>query len=396
MPELTIRAHDKQRQFLASTAPNIVFQGGAGSGKTWTGVLWTLLQALKYPGVPMMYVSPTFSSLHGAVVPHLTTIADQLGQLQTWNWHKSQNLVTLANGSNIRFRSADRPESLLGPNLAKAFGDEVALWKRLAYENLQTRLRVPGFGQIQAGYTITPKGRTWSADTLLIPREGLEIIKATTFDNPALPTEYFTRLKVELREGSLIWRQEVLGEVVAWQGLVYPSFSIDKHVFKMPDDVKPVATIYGVDWGWTNPGVIVVGQLDADDNLWIVEEQVHTELEIPQWAEIGNGLVAKYGKGQFWCDPSEPGNITAFRRARLFAERANNKVLPGITALGARFNNGTIFIDPSCEEFIKELHAYSYKQRQDGTTVNDEPVKVSDHVCDATRYLNLGIIQPRR
>ena len=136
--------------------------------------------------------------------------------------------------------------------------------------------------------------------------------------------------------------------------------------------------------------------LDGTGNLWIVEEQVHSELSIEEWAEIGKGLVAKWGKGKLWCDPSEPGNISAFRKHHLFAERANNKVLPGITSLGARFNNGTIFIDPSCEEFIKELHAYSYKQRQDGTTVNDEPVKVSDHVCDATRYLNLGIIQPRR
>lgn len=394
-PTVRLKATEPQARFLASTASNVVFDGGAGSGKTYGGVLWSLLKALRHPGSPGMYVAATYGHLQQAVIPHLLTVADQLGQLESLVWHKAENLVTFANGSTIRLRSAQNPESLLGANLSWALGDEVALWKHLAYQHLQSRLRVTGYGPIQAAYTFTPKGKTWAADALLTPRDGLEIIHATTFDNPTLPPEFFERLRREYGEDSLIWRQEVLGEVVAWEGLVYPQFSLEKHVADPPDDAQFAATVYGVDWGWTNPGVILCGKLDAKGVLWLVDGEGETERGIDEWGKAALRLREKHGNGDFLCDPSEPGNIVALQRAGLRARRADNAVLPGLMALGSRIQADQLRVSPSLTGLISELLAYSYKTARDGTTRNDDPEKVNDHWCDAARYLNMGLTRPK-
>jgi phage terminase large subunit-like protein len=391
---VTIRAHRKQRRFLASTAPTVVFQGGARSGKTWAGVLRALLNVREYPGVAGMIVAPIAKTLNQGTLFHFASLSRDLGLSSVWAWNKSDAQVTFPNGSTIFLRTASDPDALNGATLGWAIGDEVALWPKLSYSNLQLRLSDPN-GPRRLWCTFTPKGKNWAADGLLVPREGVEIIKATSRDNPTLTPDYFARQDRELGVGSLLWRQEVLGDVVAWEGLVYPQFSIDRHVADPPADTRFAATVYGVDWGWTNPGVILVGRMDTQGVLWLVDGEGKTERGIDEWAACGLRFVAKNGPGTFWCDPSEPANKTAFRRAGLRAEGADNAVLPGLMALGTRFHEDTIRVSPSLDGLISELLAYSYKSRADHTIRPDEPEKVNDHWADATRYLTMAVSRVR-
>ncbi len=386
---MEIEAHNKQREFLASDAPNVVFQGGAGSGKTWTGVLKCLLLALGNPGSRGMFVAPSHPQLEQAVMPHLLALADTVGLLATWQWNRAKNIITLPNESVFFLRSATDPGSLLGADLAWAVGDEVALWKQDAYRYLMGRLRQPGYPH-QAAFTFTPKGRNWAWDTLGTPREGLHIVKVTTFDNPYLERDFHERLHREYGEGSQFWRQEVQGEYVAWEGLVYPQFDVERHVADPPPGTHFIRVLLGVDWGWTNPGVILVLGMDPHGNLWVLDETYETERDLSWWGNEAIRIMQRWGATSAYCDPSEPGNIAGLQSLGIAAYPANNAVIPGITDVGSRITGGHLYVAPHCTHLIAEIGMYCWKSRADGTIRRDEPEKQHDHAMDALRYGTLG------
>jgi hypothetical protein len=387
-----IEASNEQLQFLSSTASNVVFQGGARSGKTWAGVLKALLMLAEQPGVVGMYVAPTYKQLGQAAEPHLVTLGDKLGMVRRWQRNKTEGTISLPGGGTMLLRSTDNPEGLLGATLGWMVGDEVGLWSQQAYNYLQDRLSDPR-GTRQAYFTFTPKGMNWTSRVLGTPREGLEIIRATTFQNRTLPQDYLDRLRREHGEGSLYWRQEVLGEYVAWEGLVYPQFDAAHHVAEPPAGESLLRVVVGVDWGWTNPGVMLVVGLDAAGRYWVLEEVYERQRGLDWWVTQGQRLRDKWGASVFLCDPAEPGNIDALRIGDCQAVAANNRVLPGITAVASRFAADEIRFAEACVETIAELGMYIWKQRSDGTIRNDEPEKVNDHGMDALRYGVLGLLE---
>lgn len=384
-----------QGAFLRSVAPNVALQGGAGSGKTWAGVAKALMLALSQPGARGMFVAPSHPQLQQAAMPHLLTLADALALLQTWDWHKANNLIRLPNGSQFWLRSADNPAALLGADLAWCVGDEVGLWKRQAYDYLMGRLRQPGYPH-QAAFTFTPKGLGWTHECLGVEREGLEVIRATTLENPFLESDYHERLRREYGEGTQLWRQEVLGEYVAWEGLVYPQFALETHVGAPPGREAFVQLVGAADWGWTNPGVLIVLGLTRDDIVWVLREVYQREQPIEWWAAQAARLTSEFGIRAWHCDPAEPGNIAAMQRAGVpQAQAANNAVLPGLAAVGGRIAAQTLMLAAECVETIREMQSYCWKQRADGTIRADEPEKTNDHAMDALRYGVMGLLKPQ-
>jgi PBSX family phage terminase large subunit len=388
---IVIRASLRQRRFLDSQEATVVYQGGARAGKTWAGSLKALLLALQYPNCRGMIVAPSYPMLKQAVVVELTMLADSLGLLHRWAWNKSDNEIVLHTGGRILLRTASNPSSLLGATLGWAVGDEVALWPKQAYDYLQGRLSDPR-GPRQVVFTFTPKGTAhWTYGLLSESRAGLDVVRATSHDNPTLPADYFERVDREYGRGSLIWRQEVLGEYVAFEGLVYPQFDVETHVVQVPEDIRFVSVVGGVDWGWTNPGVLLVGGLDADGVLWIVEEVYASEQTIEWWVDRARELTEKWGVLTWYCDPSEPHNIHAFQREGLPATKAVNEIVPGLAAVGGRLYANTLRISLECTHLRSETLTYCFKQSRDGVIRPDQPATVNDHAMDAERYLVMGV-----
>ena len=393
--QITIRASAKQRRFLDSRADTVVYQGGARAGKTWAGALKALLLAQAYPRCRGMIVAPSYPMLRQAVVAELTSLAAEMGLLYTWQWNKADNEITLPGGGRFLLRTASNPGSLLGATLGWAIGDEVALWSRQAYEYLQGRLSDPQ-GPRQVCFTFTPKGTAhWTYSHLSQSRQGLEVIRATNRDNPTLPEDYFERIDRELGVGSPIWRQEALGEYVAFEGLVYPQFDDERHVADPPAGTTWASVIGAVDWGWTNPGVLLVLGMDTEGCIWARREVYETERSIEWWAAEAARLTQEYGVAQWFCDPSEPGNIAAFQRAGVNATRAVNEVIPGIAAVGGRLQAQTLYISPSCVKLLSELRSYCWKQSRDGIVRADQPEKINDHATDTLRYGVMGFVAHR-
>lgn len=390
-----IPATRQQRKFLASSADNVVIQGGARSGKTWVGVLKSLLLLDQHPGVTGMYVSPTLKQFDQGPLPHMLALGEKLGMRATWEWNKSKGIVTMPNGSVMLIRSTEDPGSVLGATLGWAVCDEVGLWRtKQAYDYLQDRLSDPR-GPRQLYATFTPKGVShWAFRVLGEPRDGLEIIRATTLDNPTLPADYLDRLRREHGEGSTYWRQEVLGEYVAWEGLIFPQFSPQAHVADPSPITDLVSVVCGVDWGWTAPGVLLAVGMDRSGTLWVLDEVYERQRGMDWWVEQGQRVRETLGVSRFTCDPSQPANIDMMVRSGMPAERGSNAILPGIAAIAARFSAGTLMISPRCVNLIAELAMYCWKSRGDGSIREDEPEDASNHAIDSLRYAVMAMIQP--
>jgi len=120
---------------------------------------------------------------------------------------------------------------------------------------------------------------------------------------------------------------------VAAEGTVYEDvYDAAVHVIDRP--ALPMEGfrwyVAGVDWGFTNPGVIAVFGVDGDGNMTEVAEQYHTQKRLDWWVQRAKELHGMYRLRALVCDPSEPEHIRQFQSAGLPAVEANNDIDGGI------------------------------------------------------------------
>ena len=400
--QLRLEVSDRQAELLGSRADTICFRAGAGAGKTFGGVLWSMLKATTMPGSRGMIVAPTYPMMEQSILVHFVEVGRLLGLVDqfgntAWKHNKSKREISFPNGSTIYLRSADNPERLLGADLAWVYGDEVALWQEKAYKYAVGRLRQQGFDLRQALFTFTPKGLNWAYKVFGKPTFGLHVIAAATRSNPWAPKSFRDRLKREYGKGTRFYQQEVLGEFVAYEGLVYPGFGPELVITDELDTYQFVEYACGVDWGWSNPGAMIVIGRTEDDVLIVVREVYEAGKGLEWWAAQANALSEEFNGLPFFCDPADPRAIEYLRgTGGVDAKKAANDVIPGIALVGGRFQNRRLLVHASCVRLGGELMTYSWKQKADGTIYTDQPEKINDHACDGTRYCVMGLDTQRR
>jgi phage terminase large subunit len=180
-------------------------------------------------------------------------------------------------------------------------------------------------------------------------------------------------------------RQELYGEFVAFEGLVYPMFSRDVHVQVRGRKEMP-RFLFGEDEGYTNPSVLLDIGLDSDGRYHIFRE----------WYRRGQLQDAVVAANKAWCDEIHPGGvvvdasaaglIASLRDAGVPAVAHKGRVLDGIgkvqNALAIQADKRPrLTVDPGCVQTIAEFESYVWKEGK------DEPEKQGDHAMDALRYV---------
>ncbi len=157
------------------------------------------------------------------------------------------------------------------------------------------------------------------------------------------------------------------------------------------NDLLPKSVIAGVDFGYSNPAVILVIAIDNDDVYYVIDELYQAELTVRDFIVKGKEFKELYGVEIFFADPSEPGIIAEMNNEGLYTVPAKNNILPGISAVCEKLKlnskgSPSLVIDKKCRQLIKELENYRYSERADGGGPTELPVKTDDHACDALRY----------
>ena len=398
-----VELYDQQRTFADSDSAYTAFVAGIGSGKTFAGCVRALRASMGTIGTrniatPNLGVitAPTYPMLQDATIRTFQDVAgDYIAKI-----NRGTMTITMTNGSEILLRTADNPDRLRGPNISWWYGDEAALYKPDIWRIMIGRLRQ--FGVMGSAWiTTTPRGRDWIYRLFVRDAdEKYELIRASSADNVYLADDIIEAWESEY-SGDFA-RQELLGEFIAHQGLVYEEFSQDRHVVsETPDTFHDM--IVGVDWGYANPGVMLIGGIDGDGRIWILSERYQRQQRIEEWANVALDIRGNYGANQFVCDPSEPDYIRTLQQAGVSATQANNTVMTGIQtvkhrlATRAETAHGSLprlVIHRSCVNLISEFEQYQWRETRDG--VHDAPVKSNDHAMDAMRYLVMAVDKPKR
>ena len=376
---MRIKPTATQDRFIRCEDRFTAFIGGIGSGKSWAGAVKALLHCDE-PSVGLV-ITPTYPMLRDAT---WRSYQDVCGDAIR-SFSKTEFIAQIGN-AEVLFRSADNPERLRGPNIDWAHIDEGALCAPATWNIVIGRLR----GHGKAGpcwVTSTPKGRNWLYSIM----DQVTLFRARTRDNPHLALEFIESL--EQAYTGLFARQELGGEFVGFEGLVYDEFSRDTHVIERSGPWREV--VLGCDEGYTNPAVILSVGFDGDGRAHVFGEYYRRRMLQAEVILAAQQIAQESQADYLFVDPSAAGLIADMRFAGLAANGANNAVWDGIQLVKAMLavqgdGRPRLTIDPSCVNLIAEFESYCWAEGRTG--LRDEPRKENDHACDALRYALSGAI----
>lgn len=216
------------------------FVGGLGSGKSFAGCVEVFRMP---PNTTGLVVSPTYPMLRDTTQRTFFEICPP--SLITYH-NKTENRTELADGKTILWRSADKPDSLRGPNINWAWGDEWAFVSEETHRVVMGRLRRrPG----RFWFSTTPQGQNWLYKWCVLRDLGYSIHQAHTADNPHNIASYAEDLAKEYADDPLFAAQELAGQWVDTSGSKRFSGTMVEAVFKKRErlNLPELPAIIGTD-----------------------------------------------------------------------------------------------------------------------------------------------------
>lgn len=384
---VAIELYPAQFDFVTCADRFSAFVGGIGSGKSFAGAVKALAEASS-PGLGMV-TAPTYSMLRDAT---LRTFLDLAGSAVR-DFHKGEMRALMAGGAEVLFRSTDDPDRLRGPNLSWWWGDEGSLYRDDVWPVMIGRLRE---GSGRAWITATPKGFNW-----LYQRRGeLTLFQARTQDNPYLPPDFIA--SVEGSYTGAYARQELGGEFVTFEGMVYDEWAADNETDTEPDPALPIELAF--DDGYIDPRAILFIQRNSTGVL-VWDELYHSRhLGHVCVGEVLDVLGSRFGwrnvRGQrtpvvmpsLAIGSPEAIELREYmRRSDIAARGASHRIVDGIQVVRRLVHDGngvrSLRVHRRCVNLLREIRE-GYQYPPGGRTRRDEeqPLDKDNHACDALRY----------
>ncbi len=204
-------------------------------------------------------------------------------------------------------------------------------------------------------------------------------------DNPILTKQAIEDAK-KLYVG-VFYDRYILGKWVAAEGLVYPMFSVDKHVVSDEERAYTrfiISCDYGIQnatsmglWGYHNSKWYRIKEYYHDgrgSGFQKTDEEYYTQL-----CNLAGGRIIE----KVIIDPSAASFIELIRRNGLFrVQAASNRVVDGIREVANHLHREDLLFCASCKDSIREFSMYVW----DESSVDDRPIKANDHAMDDIRY----------
>ena len=279
---------------------------------------------------------------------------------------------------------ASQVSKIQGMSIKYCYGDEIAKWSSEVFTMLKSRLDKP-YSRFDG--SCNPENPShWLKQ--FIDSEGLDIYvqKYTIYDNPALSPEFVANLCKEY-EGTVYYQRYILGEWTLAEGLIYP---MHQSCIQEPPNKEP--DIYGLsmDYGTMNAfAALLWGRIDGvwyilDEYYYSGRNEGKTKTDKEYAADLDKWLKDTEGRLYTVIDPSAASFIAELRSrsSRYNVKKARNDVKKGIEETAVAMQTGIIKISPKCRSLIKELEGYAW----DDNELDDVPIKINDHACDAMRY----------
>lgn len=398
--------YDKQEECMQAASSSeydiTVFLGGYRSGKSVTGSRWLLEEAMKHPYGEFLMMAvdynkgkkTTYKVFFEEALPGENVNPYKGGDPENSpivrNWTKQDRALTLVNGSTISPAGADEESRYEGGNFNAVWMDEPGNYGDKLDGVASTLLeRMDGGPPGSIMWTTTGKKgalqriieqRKWEDDSEI--NNTFKVVRASTEENPFLPKRDLERLKRRYQD-STNEGMALHGEFGEVEGRVYENFTRETHV-KSTKELEEMIDydrkfVYAYDAGWDDERVVLEAAIAHDGSILILDEFYESN----SFVEDACNWVDKKPKGIIHSE-HEPEHIAKFNKiTKHRAVKANKSIGPGIEEVRKRFKKTGLYISEDCENTIDELVQY---QKSDVGGSN-----VSDHACDALRYMCMGI-----
>jgi hypothetical protein len=369
MKNMGLEPDDWQRRVLESNHPRLLLNCSRQAGKSTVVAMLALSEALYNENYKVIILGPC----HRQSKELLKTayfFYERLGSLA--KLRKTQDELELTTGSRLLALpcSGETIRGYSGVNLIII--DEAARVPDDLFHAVSPMLAVSGGKMICLS---TPYGKRgyfyemWSKggddwERIEVPVERIKRISAS-------------HLERERRTMGESWyRQEYCCSFEALEGPVYPDFARC-----LVDGPAPAGqAVGGIDFGLRNPFAAIWGVLDRDDVLWITGEHYSREQTLAHHA------AHMPRKVMWYADPEGAREVRELLAAGFKIRRGNNDQRPGINAVRARIEDGTLkVVKDSCPNLLAEAGLYRYDPED--KRKSEKPVKEYDHALDALRYL---------
>ena len=204
-----------------------------------------------------------------------------------------------------------------------------------------------------------------------------------------------------------MYRWVWMGEPTGIDDLVYYMVCDDHFYDGIPDEEKRVIGEIGigVDYGQQNATTFQAFGIDYTHSLLRgLDEYYHSGKETGQqkspslyakdFKEFVENLEAEYNRRVSWVfiDPSAKGLAEEIKRLMpdIRIRGADNAVKLGISRMQKLFTFRKLLINRKQKNLARELGLYQYDPKS-VECGREEPLKVNDHACDASRYTCMGM-----
>lgn len=388
----------------------VVFRGGYGSGKSILGSRWLIEKAIEIPKSDNLIIAPdsqkggpTTYKVFFEQLPGEDTVPDEGGDPENSplvkDYNRNESRLTIFNGAVVRLGSADVWNRYAGGEFNAIWCDEVGHYEHTDLYDLNRMLlsrQRTEQGPNVTLWTSTGNGynqfydfveRQVMPDDSPLPTRITNVV-ADSRNNPFLPEK---EKLVRQFEGTTKEEQGLAGGFAAAEGLVYSKFSRQTHVVDQSDvDLQPGWRIYGYDYGFKDPRVLLeIGKTPSDQYV-VLDAYYETEKSLDHLIDPDNatGWILENNKptGAIYCD-HDPEHIQKFRDAGFQAEAATKDIDEGIDEVRSvlevddEVGPGLLILD-DCTDLIQEFQ--SYKEDDVGTS------RAEDHALDSLRYAIMG------
>ena len=380
----------KQDKALFSGKPITICATGIQWGKTTVGAMFIKMLMHQHTNARdnFLITAPTYKIMQQATLPEFLRVMDGYGE-----YSKVDACFKMHNGGTCWMRTGTDANSVVGiTNVRGVWGDEAGLYSLYFHENIQARASVKEAPII---YTTSPYSMNWIYSDYIRPyikgtlHEDAVVIQARSDENPFFPKQEFLRKKATMnpRRFNMIYG----GEFHKLEGLVYECFEEDYHIVERKKLDERTIYVAGVDWGYSNPAVILVLAVTPNDGVFLVAEYYKENQTIGELVDVGVRLKRHYNIERFYCDPSSPANIVEFNRAKLTAIASDNDIRSGIDSTYELIASDRFHVfEGVAPHFVDEISMYHYPTdidvKPDKDVKEQLPVKQFDHAMDALRY----------
>jgi len=318
--------------------------------------------------------------------------------------HRKQPIPTyqFPNGWLIEVHSSDDPDALRGPTFSAVWYDEIAKGSRESFDILMPTLLATKGAFLG---TTTPRGKhNWIYDRLYLKscppghpdhdetlyNEAYATITGSTWDNVEnLSEDAVRQLEEQYGKDSAFGRQEVAGQFVSFEGLVY---SWDEANYiptrDMPQSLDEYSQIIGgIDFGWTDPAAAYV--MGYREGVWYVIDGIYeSHLEPNDFAVAIADLGNRYRVSRWFADSARPDAVADLKSRGLpVMPVVKPKIEDRIREMAMFTDNYRFKVSHRCPDVRNELQTYQYPDdRALRRDANRNPIDRNNHALDALGY----------